>query len=292
MHQFFTSKIRNIIVGVSIVGLLWYCASNYVWDIPANDFRPFKIGADVNAVRNIEMDAAAAVQITGWVLRNKNDDSVIELSYNDYMSNLANYPKTDWEVIEQIKTEPTIPKTKVSDFEIHNFEGTDYTDKYLENEKYHFMIVSHKSKFTAKQDSRVTIDSFYVTDTIAAEDGTISLVRNFDHAESREEQFTDYIWDEDYLNDFTGDLKTFIESAQADGHEVSIVGGSLSAPTAVDFQEDSGLNVEYYTADDILLKTIVRSNPGIVLWKDGKILYKWHQDKLPVFGDVKQSFIE
>ena len=43
-------------------------------------------------------------------------------------------------------------------------------------------------------------------------------------------------------------------------------------------------------ADDILLKTIVRSNPGIVLMKDGKILDKWHYKKLPAFEDVQANY--
>jgi uncharacterized membrane protein YphA (DoxX/SURF4 family) len=47
MHQFFDIKTRNILVLVSLPLLLLYCMSNYVWDIPHLDFRPFKVGTDI-----------------------------------------------------------------------------------------------------------------------------------------------------------------------------------------------------------------------------------------------------
>ena len=54
-------------------------------------------------------------------------------------------------------------------------------------------------------------------------------------------------------------------------------------------KRDAGLNIDFYTADAILLKTIVRSNPGTVLWKNGVILDKWHVNKLPDFAAVKMK---
>ena len=38
MHQLFTKGIRNIIIWGSTIGLIIYCLSNFVWDIPHADF--------------------------------------------------------------------------------------------------------------------------------------------------------------------------------------------------------------------------------------------------------------
>jgi len=68
--------------------------------------------------------------------------------------------------------------------------------------------------------------------------------------------------------------------------------GKADKKALMDFVADSGVDIPLYTADDILLKTIVRSNPGVVLWKDGVIVKKWHINKLPSFEEMKSLYIK
>jgi hypothetical protein len=42
-----------------------------------------------------------------------------------------------------------------------------------------------------------------------------------------------------------------------------------------------GLKPDFYYGDATVLKTIIRSNPGLVLLKDGKVLGKWHHNDVP-----------
>lgn len=53
-----------------------------------------------------------------------------------------------------------------------------------------------------------------------------------------------------------------------------------------EFRHENQLAVPYYYADATVLKTIIRSNPGIALWKDGTVLGNWHHNDVPSATDV------
>lgn len=57
--------------------------------------------------------------------------------------------------------------------------------------------------------------------------------------------------------------------------------------TVDEFRHDVNGAYEFNTADDKLLKTIVRANPGLVLLKDGKVVKKWHHKHIPTYEEVK-----
>ena len=80
-HQLFTPGKRSAIVGVATIGFLVYCISNYVWDIPKVDFRPFANGVDINAKKAAEVKAAEEAPIT-YVLTNRASGAVEEMPMN------------------------------------------------------------------------------------------------------------------------------------------------------------------------------------------------------------------
>jgi len=73
------------------------------------------------------------------------------------------------------------------------------------------------------------------------------------------------------------------------GHSFVVLTGSLESEIAI---ERAGLNpeLEFYHADDIELKMMIRANPGLVLLKDGVVMGKWHWRDVPGFEELKERF--
>ncbi|WP_066633085.1 BT_3928 family protein [Labilibacter marinus] len=55
--------------------------------------------------------------------------------------------------------------------------------------------------------------------------------------------------------------------------------------TKFEFEGDGGF--EYLNADETMLKTIIRSNPGLVLLQKGNVVGKWHHNDIPQVAEFK-----
>ena len=298
MHQLFSKKLRNIIVGVATIGVLIYSLSNYVWDIPHIDFRPFTNGADVKAVKFAEEEAMANVKIKEWVLKNKASGEIERLSNKDFMDNFANYPKSEWEYLDQIKTEPTMEPTKISEMEFTEIrDGYDIVPELLEEDNYSLMVISYKVKADVRSEMISYQDTTYLVDTTTVFDKdtkveTIQIVRSIDKITAKQKKQYIYDWDSGFEKNYKESIAPLSKAAIQDGLPVRIVVGGSEPAVIEQLAIDTGLgDVVLCSADDILLKTIVRSNPGVLLWKNGKIIRKWHISKFPGYADVKSKYM-
>lgn len=291
MHQLFTSKIRGILSWATTIITLFYCYMNSFMGLPQVDFRPFYKSADVKNKRIAEMDAMAAVDILAYRLKNKTSNEVVELKYDQYLKNYKNYPKEEWDVLEQVKEEPTVAPTKISDFEFSDLEGNDITEEFLDNPNPVLLVVSHKMKGKANKVKEMVKDSIFNVDTMAM-DGTeeLMIIRKFDRVEEKEVTRYDYIWDTTFKSAYANKIAPILKKAKADGIQVYVVTGGADPDMLKDFESELNLGAEYLTADDILLKTLLRSNPGLMLWKGGKILDKWHYKELDSYDAIKAKF--
>jgi len=57
------------------------------------------------------------------------------------------------------------------------------------------------------------------------------------------------------------------------------------------FREQTGVRFPFYHSDEIALTTIVRSNPGLILLREGTIIDKWHHNDVPSPGEVQSEFL-
>ncbi len=56
------------------------------------------------------------------------------------------------------------------------------------------------------------------------------------------------------------------------------------------FRNENQIRIPFYNCDDIVLKTMIRANPGIILIKDGLILGKWHYNDCPSIAEIKAIY--
>ena len=68
----------------------------------------------------------------------------------------------------------------------------------------------------------------------------------------------------------------------ANDHGYKFICLTASADQAIKHWQDiTGAEYPFYTTDETTLKTVIRSNPGLVLLKDGTIIRKWSHNDLP-----------
>ena len=74
---------------------------------------------------------------------------------------------------------------------------------------------------------------------------------------------------------------------EAMGH--AVYGVSSSGNEEVEqYRFDHQLAYPFLVGDEKVLKTVVRSNPGFVLIKDGSVVKKWHNNDLSDWDEVEE----
>ena len=59
-----------------------------------------------------------------------------------------------------------------------------------------------------------------------------------------------------------------------------------------DYKHKHQAMYDFANADGVVLKTMVRANPGLILIKDGTVIMNWHHNNFPTYGDVKQKYMK
>ncbi len=202
-----------------VFALSFYCLQY----LPILDFRPYKIGTDIQSSMQIPEGAKPSIFESRFILEKEGKKQEFTLE---------NYPDSTWTFVET----RTILKEKGYEPPIHDFSmmsletGEDITDSVLSDKGYTFLLVAHRIE--------------------EADDSNIDLIN----------EIYDYSVEHGYgFYALTSSPEDEIES----------------------WREKTGAEYPFCQMDDITLKTIIRSNPGLLLIKDGTILNKWSDTRLP-----------
>ncbi|MFQ3576387.1 MAG: BT_3928 family protein [Cytophagales bacterium] len=83
-------------------------------------------------------------------------------------------------------------------------------------------------------------------------------------------------------------IATLITSAQEKKMTVWVVTGS-DYKTYEPFRHEWQWSAPFFNADPKVIKTIIRSNPGIMLLKDGVVKAKWHHNDTPELKEIEKK---
>tara|TARA_B110000211_G_C14077397_1_gene552839 strand:+ start:668 stop:2026 length:1359 start_codon:yes stop_codon:yes gene_type:complete len=83
--------------------------------------------------------------------------------------------------------------------------------------------------------------------------------------------------------------KLFVESA-AEGFEYNILTTEVDDQKIQAFKHEMKTRVKFYSSNDIELKTMIRSSPGLILLKKDTVMGKWHYNDFPIFEEIKNDY--
>ncbi|NHF57950.1 DoxX family protein [Flavobacteriaceae bacterium TP-CH-4] len=213
------SNTKRIITLVALILCALY--ANYVLNhLPVIDFRPYKIGANIEEGMNVPDDAPQAIYDYAWKF-NVNGEEQIIVTQGDY-------PSVDGEFIDVETTEVQKGyEPPIHDFTVEQ-NGEDFAASLLQEPKL-VMVIAY--------DLRKTNEDVYA------------------------------------------EIKKITGQAIQNGYRVVGMSASDTDQTAR-LVKDHQLDFEFYFTDETTLKTIVRSNPGVLVLEKGTIKQKVHYNDL------------
>jgi uncharacterized membrane protein YphA (DoxX/SURF4 family) len=233
---YYRKKFRSIFVpridmwAVAVIFLAFtYFSVHQYRHLPWIDFLGWKKGTDL-------VPDNPGQSKTYLIYRNK-----ISGEEKEYLS--PNYPWNDttwvreWEFVAQRVDDSGV--IKGHNLKIFDSEGNDYTETFINNPGYQFLVVSYSL-------------------SEASEKGMEKINRLF-------------------------------EQVNNEAHSMVVLTGSLDKEIAA-YRQKMHPDLEFYNADDVELKIIVRANPGVILLRDGVVVDKWHWRDLPDYDELKEEF--
>lgn len=215
----FGDKGQRLIVGVGLLvsAIFAYYVLNH---LPAIDFRPYKIGANIKEGMSVPEDAPVAIFDYSWKF-NVDGEEIVVVTNGEYPSVEGEFIDVDTKEIQKGYEPP------IHDFTIEQI-GEDYAASLLQEPK-------------------------------------LVMVIAYDMAKSHYKAFDK--------------IKEVSDKAIKKGYKV--IGMSASGPDYTQkIKKEYQLGFDFYFTDETTLKTIVRSNPGVLVLEQGTILQKVHYNDL------------
>ncbi len=288
----FTARIRGAALLIAAALTLLFSFRNAFWNEPYFDFRPFKVGVNIRDRKKAEETAMAHISIT-YIYKNKKTGQVVKLAMDEFMKRFKEFSnKEEWD-FKQEKGEPEVPQSKISDFSVSDVQGRDATDSIINEKNYLLLALSYDLKSVEHQKIVVRPDTTFTVDTIRTP-GVVEpkLLRQAKAIIQRQDTLKSYTFDPALAGQFIHKINPLMEQAEKAGYKTAALIAFAQPHKIDDFRHETNSAYPFYTADELVVKTMIRSNPGLYLIKDGTILGKWHIGHLPDWNTLKMSYLK
>lgn len=215
----FNTKTNWIVGGVALVACILF-ANHVLNHLPSVDFRPYKIGANIEEGMTVPEGAPEPIYEYAWRFKVGGEDKIV-VTNGDYPSIDGEFVDVETTMIQKGYEPP------VHDFTIEK-DGEDFAAELLNEEK-------------------------------------LVMVVAYDLAKSNYDAFAE--------------VAKATKKAQENGYRVIGMSAS-STDLANKIKSQYGLEFDFYFTDETTLKTIVRSNPALLVLKRGTIQQKVHYNDI------------
>ena len=125
------------------------------------------------------------------------------------------------------------------------------------------------------------IHDFSIEDTKTGEDLTQQVLRDTSYTFLLISPHLEYADDANF-----GNIDQIYEYAEDNGYNFFCLTAS-GKDAIMKWQDITGAEYPFYATDETTLKTIIRSNPGLILLHKGTIIRKWSHNELPTLEELK-----
>jgi uncharacterized membrane protein YphA (DoxX/SURF4 family) len=186
---------------------------------------------------------------------------------------------------EGMKLPPNAVKDSIAMVFIYEKDGkqVELSMDDLKNIDDTYKFIDRKDKVIREGDHALIHDF-----TITSADGTDVT----DDVLTMDKVFLLIAWDINESNDkVQSKVNDFAALCQKEG--IEFIGLTSSATKDVDeFRHEHNSIFDYYNTDATTLKTMIRSNPGLMLLEKGTVAAMWHHSQFPTFDEVKRNYLQ
>lgn len=268
--------------------IISHCALQH---LPMFDFRPYKVGTDLNHSLLVPEDAVQSEYESSCLYTNTKTGEQKEFA----LDSLPADPVWEWDsTINKLVVQGYEPP--IHDFVITTAQGEDITAEIVADPNYNFLLVAYDL-------NKTDMDAFVKANDIAR----FCKMAGYNFRCLTASTATTI---EEFKKELEGMVSEIPDSVKPDSsvqikliyqQEMETIAISETDPepdsswhfqkidTVVVYEKPQKIAFDFYGMDPIQLKTMIRANPGMVLLRDGVIIGKWHYNDFPDVTDITEN---